>query len=162
MPSTYAAVSTRMWSAELRRCSIEARLLRAYIATCPGRTTEGLFPFPLGYAQADTGLSEDVITRALAELEGAQIIEWDPKREFVLDLEALEVANMRSENDNRVRGAIAQLRGLGDTPLKRSFMRVADAYSPVLARAIRDQMPEFVQSHRTTGIPIWSSDPDTN
>jgi hypothetical protein len=162
MPSTYAAVSTRMWNANLRRCSVEARLVRAYIATCPGRTTEGLFPLPLGYANADTGLSEEVISGALVELQEAHIIEWDPNREMVLDLEALEVANIRSESDNRVRGAIAQLRGLGDTPLKASLLRVADRYSPVFARAIRDEFPEFAQGRAITDIQFWGNDPAMN
>lgn len=162
MPSTYAAVSTRMWSANLRRCRVEARLVRAYIATCPGRATEGLFPLPLGYANADTGLSEEVIAEALLELQEAHIIEWDPKRELVLDLEALEVANMRSENDNRIRGAIAQLRGLGDTPLKASLLRIADVHSPGFARAIRDEFPEFSQRRAITDSEFWSNDPDMN
>ena len=162
MPSTYAQVSTRMWSANLRRCSVEARLVRAYIATCPGRATEGLFPLPLGYATADTGLTEDVISRALAELQEAHIIEWDPNRELVLDLEALEVVNMRAENDNRVRGAILQLRGLGDTPLKASLLRIADVHSPVLARAIRDEFPEFAQDRAITDIQFWGNDPELN
>ncbi len=136
MPSKYAAVSTRMRSANLRSCSVEARIVRAYIATCPGRATEGLFPLPLGFANADIGLSHEVISGVLLELQEAHIIKWDPNTELVLDLEALEVANMRSENDKRVRGAITQLRGLGDTPLKASVLRVANRYSPVLARAI--------------------------
>lgn len=151
-----------MWSANLRRCSVEGRLVRAYIATCPGRATEGLFPLPLGYANADTGLSQEVISGALLELQEARIIEWDPNTELVLDLEALEVANMRSENDNRVRGAIAQLRGLGGTPLKASLLRVADRRSPVLARVIRDKFPEFSQGRAITDFQFWGNDPEMN
>lgn len=162
MPSTYASVSTRMWSAQLRRCSVEARLVRAYIATCPGKTTEGLFPLPLGYANADTGLSEEVIAGALLELQEAHIIEWDPNRGLVLDLEALEVANMRSESDNRVRGALVQLRGLGDTALKASLLRIADIHSPVFARAIRAEFPEFSEGRAITDIEFWSNDPEMN
>lgn len=162
MPSTYAQVSTRMWSAPLRRCSVEARLVRAYIATCPGRTTEGLFPLALGYVAADTGLTEEVISKALLELEEAHIIEWDPNREYVLDLEGLEVVNMTAENDNRVRGAITQLRGLGDTPLKASLVRLADLYSPVLASAIRSSFPEFRQERSVTDIHGWAENSETN
>ena len=162
MPSTYAQVSTRMWSAPLRRCSVEARLVRAYIATCPGRTTEGLFPLAPGYIAADTGLTEEVISRALLELEEAHIIEWDPNRELVLDLEGLEVINMTAENDNRIRGAITQLRGLGDTPLKESLLRVADRYSPVLASAIRNAFPELRQEREVLDIPFWENNPKMN
>lgn len=162
MPSTYAQVSTRMWSAKLRRCSVEARLVRAYIATCPARATEGLFPLPLGYATADMGLTEEVISRALLELEEAHIIEWDPDNELVLDFEALEVVNMRAENDNRIRGAIVQLRGLGDTPLKESLLRIADIHSPVLAKAMRDEFPEFAKDRRTSDIQYLSNNPDMN
>ncbi len=152
MPSTYAAVSTPMWSAELRRCSTEARYLRAYIATCPGRATEGLFPFSLGYAQADMGLTEEALREALAELQQAGIIEWDPQRELVLDLEALEVANITSETDKRIRGALVQLRGLGNTPLMESFLRLAEAKSPALARAIRGGIGESAESKEPTTI----------
>lgn len=162
MPSTYAAVSTRMWSASLRRCNIEARLVRAYIATCPTRATEGLFPLALGYASADTGLDHKTIQAALVQLEEAGIIGWDAQRELVLDLEALEVANIRREDDNRIRGAITQLRGLGDTPLKAAFMKNADIHSPVLARAIREQAPEVVRGFDVAQEPWSTGNPALN
>lgn len=136
MPSTFTAVSTRMWSAALRRTSPQARLVRNYIATGPLKTTEGLFPLPLGYLISDTGLPQDEVERGLMELENERLIQWDGNHEVVLDREALVVANYTSQKDKRVVAAVKLYRDLPDTPLAQEFLALAAELAPVLHKAI--------------------------
>jgi len=138
MPTTFVSASTRMWNAALRRCSSTARLVRAYVATAPGRATEGLFPMPLGYAAIDTGLSEDQIRTALAELDAAGLVSWDEETDLVLDREALEVANYRSEGDNRVKSAVKLIRNLPASSLVNEFRSLTARYAPALERALSE------------------------
>lgn len=142
MPSIYSGVSTRMWSAALRRTSPNARLVRSYIATGPLKTTEGLFPLPTGYLVSDTGLSEEDALSALKELENEGIISWDPVHEIVLDREALTVANYTSVRDKRVAGAVKLFRDLPETPLADEFLKLASSLAPVLHSAILYGIPK--------------------
>ena len=142
MPSIYSGVSTRMWNAALRRTTPLARLVRSYIATGPLKTTEGLFPLPIGYLVSDTGLSEDDARSALEELENEGIISWDPVQEIVLDHEALVVANYTSIRDRRVVGAVKLFRDLPETPLSDEFLKLASSLAPVLHSAILYGIPQ--------------------
>lgn len=141
MPSIFAAVSPRVWDATLRRTSTNARLVRAYIATCPSKTTEGLFRLNVGYIAADTGLKQDDVEDALAELDSVSLIRWDSENEVVLDFLALEAANINKSGDNRIAGALRQLRSVGHTSLYEVFLAHVEDVCPVLAQAIRESEP---------------------
>jgi hypothetical protein len=136
MPSTFAATSTRMWSAALRSCSVDARLLRAYIATAPTKTTEGLFPLPIGYASHDTGLSETQIEQAFEELRGCGLVDWDPDTDLVLDREALVVTKYGDDSDKRIKGAVKLIEGLPPSPLVAELVALAERFAPAIARAL--------------------------
>lgn len=137
MASTFAAVSPRIWDAAMRRLSFNARYVRAYIATCPTKTTEGLFALNVGYVMADTGLGDSEVRHAIEELEAAGLVGWDATNEVVLDYLALEVANINSEGDKRIAGALKQIRNVGETSLRAKFADHAERVSPVLAAALR-------------------------
>lgn len=141
MPSVFAAVSPRIWDATLRRTGTHARLVRAYIATCPSKTTEGLFRLNVGYIATDTGLNQDEVESALAELDHVGLIRWDPENEVVLDFLALEAANINKSGDNRITGALRQLRSVGHTCLHDAFLAHVENVCPVLAEAIRESEP---------------------
>lgn len=136
MPIAYSQVSPKIWDDRIRRCSPTAGRIRAYIATCPAKTSEGFFQLPLGYAATDTALPLHDVNSALEELHAAGIVGWDPVREIVLDYLALESLGLSKESDNRIKGAIKQLRGLGSTPLWEDFLRHAQNVAPSLFEAV--------------------------
>lgn len=154
MPSIFAAVSPRVWDATLRRASTNARLVRAYIATCPSKTTEGLFRLNVGYIAADTGLKPDDVEDALAELDNAGLIRWDPENEVVLDFLALEAANINKSGDNRIVGALKQLRSVGHTSLHDVFLAHVESVCPVLAEAIRESEPRKALTRPRDAAPF--------
>ncbi len=93
---------------------------------------------PLGYAAIDTGLSEDQIRTALAELDAAGLVSWDEDTDLVLDREALEVANYRSEGDNRVKSAVKLIQNLPASSLVHEFRALTARYAPALERALSE------------------------
>lgn len=151
MATTFVATSTRVWSAVLRRCSIAARLLRIYVATAPGKTTEGLFPMPIGYAVNDTGLSNEDIRAAFSELSAVGLVDWDEEHEIVLDREALEIANYSSDADNRIKSAVKLVRNLPASPLIAEFRKLTAQLAHPLERALRQSDAEFGRKEIDSG-----------
>lgn len=137
MASPYKSVSTRMWGIALRRTNPMARLVRAYVATGPFKTTEGLFPLPLGYITHDTGLTTDQVVEGLGELEAQRIVSWDPEHEVILDREALHVANYTSVADNRIVKGVKLVRDLPKTRLVDEFSNLARELAPPFFEVLR-------------------------
>jgi hypothetical protein len=134
------------WGPSDRKLSKEALVLQDYLARCPTRTSEGLFPLVLGYIVVDTPLDRDEIKAAFDELADAGLFEHDAENEVVLDCTALKTNPLRNGRDKetgepkvdkRIPNAIRIFEGLPDSPLKVKLVALADAYSPDLADAIR-------------------------
>ena len=111
----------------------------------------------IGYVASDTNLTYDEAQQALVELNDAGLIGWDAKNEVVLDYLALVAANINKSGDNRIAGALRQLRAVGQTSLYDTFIAHVEAVSPVLAEAIRESEPRKPLTRPKTDDEFWHS-----
>jgi hypothetical protein len=136
MPAAYHAVHPNLWDPTFRRLSKDAKLVGFYIWTCPARTSEGLFQLNITHIAADVGLDLNATEEALAALEDAGFVSYDPDREIVLDRMALRTQPLRREGDNRVKSAVRIFSAIPDTPLRAEFLALARETSPALYQAL--------------------------
>ena len=93
--------SLRPWGREDRELSKEALVLQDYCGRAPTRSSEGLFPLPLGYIVVDTPLVEQEIRVAFEELSAARLFDYDFNAEVVLDRTALKTNPLRNPRDKK-------------------------------------------------------------
>lgn len=152
MPAKFHPVPPTLWDRAMRGLSRDAQVVRLYVMTCKSRVSEGLFQLPLGILSFETGLDEDGVVKALAELDERGLVSYDDDAEVVLDRTALKYAPLRNgvdgsgqvKPDKRITGALRLFDGVPDTPLKAEFYRVAEEHSPDLAQALGERFPSAV------------------
>lgn len=147
MPANFHPVSPSVWDKTFRGLSREAKLLALYVWTGPTRISEGLFAVAPGHIMVDTGLDQQEILDAFEELSNADLVDYDPEAEVVLDLLALRRSPIRNgidaktgeiRVDKRIVNAVKRFDAVPNTDLKVKFMVLADAFAPDLSDAIRE------------------------
>lgn len=149
MPAKFHFVSPSVWSRTFRNLSTEAQVVAFNVMTCRHRVSEGLYELSPGHVAADTGLSVEAVEKAFVELDGADVVNYDPEAEVVLDRGALKANPLRNgmdkdtgavRVDKRIKGAVELFARVADSPLKAEFLALADEHSPDLAAAIREHL----------------------
>lgn len=90
MPARFHPVSPSVWDKRLRRASREAQVVALYCWTCRQRNSEGLFELAPHHVAGDTGIPEDEVLAAFAELDQLGLFAYDEDAEVVLDRRALK------------------------------------------------------------------------
>ncbi len=149
MPARFHFVSPGVWDRRFRELSCEGKVVAFLVWTGRTRLSEGLFELSPGHVAADTGLSVDQALAALQEIGAAGLADYDPDAEVVLDRQALRTNPLRNglnketgevQRDRRIKPAVQRFEQLPDTPLKATFLELADLHSPDLANAIREDL----------------------
>jgi hypothetical protein len=153
MPAKFYA--SPPWGPSDRRLSKNALVLQDYVGRRPSGTNEGLSDLPLGHVTVDTPLTKDEALAAFKELSSASLIDYDATNEVVLDRRKLRTNPLRHPRDKegerkvnektgellidkRIPHAVRLFGAVPDSPLKVTFVALADSYSPDLADAIRE------------------------
>lgn len=121
----YSPVPHSFW-AETEGWSDAQQKLALYLLTSPHRSMEGLYNLSIGYAAEDMGWSEAKTKRTMKEVAATGFVEYDWSARVVLLPKALEHYQPRTKN--QIKGALAWLLKVRDTPLKKRFVAVAHEY----------------------------------
>ena len=112
----YGKVQETFWHDPRMRASTErARHLFLYLLTSPHRNRLGLYVLDDLYASSDLQWTEEDVQAARAELERIDRVRWDPEHRVVLLVRWFRHNTL--ENLNVVKGALADVRRLPETPL---------------------------------------------
>ena len=80
----------------------------------------------------------------LQRLEEAGYLTYDTHAEMVLLRKSLEYQPLNKKGDKRISGAVSRVRGLKpNAQLMSDFYNIAQTTSPVLAEALRDELPHM-------------------
>lgn len=107
----YSRVERHVWHDErFRQFSPTTRLVWLYLLTCPHLNRLGCFVLPPMYAAEDTQLSPEAVLAALAELQEAGRVEYDPQTRLLILHRFLKHNAM--DGPNVVKAAVKELDAL--------------------------------------------------
>lgn len=144
MSPRYYRVSPRFWH-DTEGWSDDERLLALHLLTSPQRTTEGLFPFRMRYAQADLEWLPERFEKAFAQLVERDFIRYDADAKVLLIVKALKY--QAPANDNQAKYAVKVLEELPSTPLTRDFRTLAERFSKRLLDHLPNGFGTDTQTH---------------
>lgn len=141
---SFATIARTIWDADMRRLNPSEQHVLLYLHTCPSSASEGLFPIAPGLIALDTGLKVAEVLGTLQRLEEAGYLTYDIHAEMVLLRKSLEYQPLNKKGDKRISGAVSRVRGLKpNAQLMTDFYNIAQTTSPVLAEALRDELPHM-------------------
>ena len=113
----------------------DMKLLAFYLLTGPKRRTEGLYRLPLEYAMGDLKWPLKKVRDVLAKLEAVDFVDYDKETQIVLVLKALKRHGL---NDNQIKGVVKAFTQLPDSPLRKRFVSLSQAFNAKLADALAE------------------------
>lgn len=149
MSRTYWRVAPAFWGDEkVSSWDDDTKMLALYLLTCEHRAAEGLFRLPLGYILTDIGWVSERLRNPFETLLRDGFMEYDNRCSVVFITNAL--AYQAPENPNQVKGAIARVEELPETPLlQRLYERSLDL-CPTLAESLSKRFGKRFETLRQT------------
>lgn len=144
----YSKIDTLFWSdGKIRAMSPDARYIILYLLTTPHRNILGCYHLPKLYVMADTKLSQNKFTVAWKEVIKSGMVKYDEQSEMILVCNFLKYNPL--ENPNQVKGAIAKLKELPETPF---FADIADILGE---EASKTDLQELIKAlYMRSGIDV--------
>jgi hypothetical protein len=135
----YHTVANTFWGdRKVRELDPDARLLAAYLLTCPSRTSEGFYSLPFVLAADHLALTPDRLTAAFTAVAGASFAHYDHDAEVVFIEKGLKYNAPKGVKS--ITGAVSALDSTHGSPdLFVRFLAAADHYAPEFASAIRER-----------------------
>jgi len=131
----YYPVSPLFWSdVGVQQWGDREKLLALYLLTCEHRNLEGLYRLPHSYIAEDLGWELEDVRKAMQRLIEAGFIRYDEASRVVFVCRALKYQAPKSAR--QVKGAIASLQEVPDTPLLDDFLQAAERWAPELYEAL--------------------------
>ena len=125
----YVKVFSDMWiSDDFKDLSSDEKVLFLYLLSCDHCNAIGFYRLPIGYINADTGVSAKLIENALESLEKRSMISYDKQTSMVLIHNYLKWNFL--ENDNQMKSAIKSFEQLKRNQLDFKFLRLVNQYCP--------------------------------
>jgi hypothetical protein len=132
----YSRISARFWI-DTKGWGERNQLVALYLLTNTHSTMEGLYHLPLGYLCADLSLTAKQAAAALAFIEKAGVVSYDPDAEVVFVRKALKHGAPKTKN--HITGAVNRLRSVPWSPLWDEFLVACQCHASALADAIRKE-----------------------
>ena len=140
----YSRISARFWI-DTKGWGGRNQLVALYLLTNTHSTMEGLYHLPLGYLCADLSLTVKQAAAALAFIERAGVVSYDPDAEVVFVRKALKHGAPKTKN--HITGAVNRLRSVPPSPLWDEFLVACRCHASGLVDAI----------HKAQATPLASS-----
>ena len=116
----YTRVHNHLWDDDkFKALRAEGKLAFLYLLSCKHSNIIGLYCLPSEYAQADLGMSSEMITGVFSEMLRLEMIGYDPSTKVIFVKNKLKYQPI--ENKNQAKAAVENLRVLPQTVLIKSF-----------------------------------------
>ena len=127
----YVKIFSDMWiSDDFKDLSSDEKVLFLYLLSCDHCNAIGFYRLPIGYINADTGVSAKLIENALESLENRSMISYDKQTSMVLIKKYLKWNIL--ENNNQIVSAVKLFEQLKRTSLDDYFLDVAEQFCPAI------------------------------
>ncbi len=122
MPSHCRTIETQMWGDErFLALTPDAKLVFVYAITCDQSDWSGIFRMSVALAEESIGITKGRIKSALEELSRSEIIQWDESVSVIWVTNMWRKQLRRTPTDKHMKGVMAHLAMLANTPLKQAF-----------------------------------------